>query len=165
MSEGLNYGSTYQHGLRTWGVDEPIPSELRDQALETFAFDALIENPDRRRANPNVLVGSSAICLIDHGDAFSFYFAIGGPRPDPWKVAGLPFLRDHIFYRRLKRLDGSLERFRRALVAIGDADLDEMIESLPSEWQSARLGIVIEHLRKVRDHADEFVEQVQGALR
>jgi hypothetical protein len=82
-SEGLNFGSKYKAGVPTWGADEPIPSELREPALEVFAFDCLIENPDRRRENPNVLVGSSEIYLIDHEMAFSFCLAIGGARTEP----------------------------------------------------------------------------------
>ncbi len=103
--------------------------------------------------------------MIDHETAFSFCLDIRGPRPQPWNVAELPFLRDHIFFKRLRRQDGSLERFRERLTAISDADLDEMMDSIPPQWHDNRLRMIPEHLQAVRGHAQEFVEQVRGALR
>ncbi len=162
-STGSNFGSKLVTGKRTWGSDEMIPTELRESALEVLAFDALLQNPDRRKDNPNLLVGADEMYLIDHEVAFSFLYDVG-PADEPWKVGTLGFLRDHVFYRRLKRRGGSLDRFRGKLAALADEDIEAMVEVLPPAWREDRLDRVTDHIKAVRDHADEFVEQVEGVL-
>ena len=53
-SVGMNYGTRALMGFITWPVDKRIPEELFQNAVDIFAFDALIQNPDRRRVNPNL---------------------------------------------------------------------------------------------------------------
>jgi hypothetical protein len=40
-----------------------------------------------------------------------------------------------------------------------------MLEAVPQEWAVEGLERVIDHVQSVRDHADQFVEQVLGMLR
>ena len=163
-STGLNFRSKYLRGLPTWGEKQRIPTALRERALEVFAFDALIQNPDRKTGNPNLLAGSSEIVLIDHEAAFSFYYALGEP-VEPWKVSKMPFPRDHVFFSGLRGRIGSLDRFQDRLSGISDGDLEAMLSMLPDEWRDDRLSVVLDHSRKVRDHADEFLEEVRRVLR
>jgi hypothetical protein len=164
-SAGLNFGSRYLAGLSTWGVKEALPTKLRQLAAEVFAFDALIQNSDRRASgSPNILAGSSSFFLIDHELAFSFYYAVGGSH-EPWKAGSYSFLSDHIFFSGLRRRPISLDRFRESLKGLDDAELAEMLEAVPQEWAVEGLERVIDHVQSVRDHADQFVEQVLGMLR
>jgi hypothetical protein len=54
-SVGLNFGTKALTGAATWPVDKTIPEVMLPAAIEIFAFDALIQNPDRRYNNPNLL--------------------------------------------------------------------------------------------------------------
>lgn len=163
-SIGANFGSEFLTGFRTFAIGEAIPSNLREQALNIFAFDALIQNPDRRSYNPNLLVGSSAYYVIDHELAFSFMLdALPGARL-PWEVASLPFLREHAFYARLKRLNPLMSAFTEALKSITEPEIDTMMDEIPVEWRGNGLQRIKDHLLAVRDHADHFCEQVMGAL-
>ena len=164
-SVGSNFGSKYLRSLLTWGRNEPIPAKLRPPATEILAFDALMQNPDRQaHGNPNILVGSSAMYVIDHEAAFSFYYAVGGAS-EPWNVANLTFLREHIFFRQLRGRAASLERFRSAFESLSDDDLNEMLQQVPESWREDRLDSVVEHVRLVRNRADQFFEQLAGMLR
>jgi hypothetical protein len=52
-SVGLNFGSQkLPPGFSTWAKDKPIPMAMRPLAAEIFAFDVLVQNPDRRRTIP-----------------------------------------------------------------------------------------------------------------
>ncbi len=53
------------------------------QAAHIFAFDALIQNPDRRYSNQNLLTRGNNIFVYDHELAFSFLEAIL-PLRHPW---------------------------------------------------------------------------------
>ena len=72
-SAGLNFGSKFLNGgYFAWQPRRKIPINMLGQAFETFAFDALIENPDRSNDNPNILENGEHMVLLDHELAFSF---------------------------------------------------------------------------------------------
>lgn len=55
-SAGINFGSAYKSGgYSAWQPGRRVPDGMHKQAFEVFAFDALIDNPDRRREKPNLL--------------------------------------------------------------------------------------------------------------
>ena len=117
-SVGLNFGTRYLPGLTTWAPDRRVPPSIAQRAAELLAFDALIDNADRRQEKPNVLVGSDRVVAIDHELAFSFLRLISVPRS--W-LDRLSFLRTHPFYHGLKgRLPG-LAAFKSRLVELDDA--------------------------------------------
>jgi HipA-like kinase len=72
-SAGVNFWTRLRTGgYRIWPVDMAIPIGLRQEAVDIFAFDALIQNPDRRYDNPNILWRDEEMFVIDHESAFSF---------------------------------------------------------------------------------------------
>jgi hypothetical protein len=130
-----------------------------------FSFDALIQNPDRKVNNPNFLWKADEIFLIDHELAFSFLYQIG-ERADPWSLRGKAgdFLNEHVFCRELRGQELDLARFQGALEAISDDNLAAMFDQIPSEWNNDSVAKISSHLRSVRDHAAEFVNQVKWRL-
>jgi hypothetical protein len=64
-SVGLNFGTKLVTGFITWPVDNFIPQAMWQCAVDSFAFDALIQNPDRRYGNPVVGQFESFINLQD----------------------------------------------------------------------------------------------------
>jgi hypothetical protein len=163
-SAGVNFGTQFlTGGFRTWPVDMAIPLSLLQVAAEIFAFDALIQNPDRRFDNPNVLTRGEEIFAIDHESAFSFIYAIGQAEP-AWKVANFTFLESHVFYQGLKGRRVEIDRFAGALRAISDDDILGWSAAVPIEWKTEHLTTILEHLRAVRDHATEFADEVRRRL-
>lgn len=49
----------------------------RDQAAAIFAFDLLIQNPDRHTVNPNLWTRSDRLVVYEHEQAFSFLHVLG----------------------------------------------------------------------------------------
>lgn len=165
-SGGLNFGSqVLVGGYGVWPINKSVPAALRQSVAEIFAFDALIQNPDRRVNNQNLLWKGDEIFLIDHELAFSFLYAIG-TGTDPWRLEGAAgdFLNDHVFYRELKGQEIDLDRFQGALEAISDEDLGEAFDQIPRAWENDNVSKISGHLKSVRDHSAEFVKQVKWRL-
>ena len=165
-SGGLNFGSeVLVGGYGVWPINKSVPASLRSLASEILSFDALIQNPDRRINNPNLLWRGEEIFLIDHELAFSFLYEIGSPS-DAWKLEGSvgDFLSGHVFYRELKGQEIDLSRLKGALEAISDEALDAMFDQVPLEWNNDKIPKIGSHLRDVRDHSEEFIKQVKWRL-
>jgi hypothetical protein len=138
-SQGTNFGTQLlAGGFRTWPTDKPIPIGQRQPATELFAFDALIQNPDRRFDNPNLLWRDEEILVIDHDSAFSFLYALG-QRRSSWNLEDLRFLENHVFYRPLKTKPTDLERFIGALEGMSDDKIGNIARAVPTEWRNDKL--------------------------
>jgi hypothetical protein len=153
-SAGLNFGSQkLPVGVGTWPKDKPIPVLLRPIAAEIFAFDVLIQNPDRQRDNPNLLWSGDEIFLCDHEQAFSFLMGVIGWKP-PWTGHGVEFLRKHVFFQQLTGIQHNFNRLTGALEALTDARLKEYIETIPNEWRSNNKAAeqIADYLRDARQN-------------
>jgi hypothetical protein len=101
----------------TWVSGQTPSGVQRDQAAAIFAFDALIQNVDRRVTNPNIWATSETLGVFDHDQAFMFLALpmIGGVSK-PWipadQVQGFAFLKEHVFYSGLKGKAGRFARLR-----------------------------------------------------
>lgn len=111
-SAEVNFGTKALTGVAIWPVDKSVPESMWPAAVDIFAFDALIQNPDRGFNNPNLFTKGDSFLVFDHETAFSFLFDIL-PSPTPWKLGGQPYLTDHVFYRKA-RSDGGRARVRAA---------------------------------------------------
>lgn len=160
-SAGLNFGTRFlSPGYATWPTDKSIPRILLQTAVEIVAFDALIDNADRRRVKPNLLHKGDDIYVFDHEMAFAFVFLIG-ELPTIWTEDRLRFLKDHPLHSGLRGQAMDLSRFASALRRLGEPKLRDIIEAVPAEWRSPHAEKIVHHLGQARDHVDEFV----GAMR
>lgn len=71
-SLGLNFGSKVLYPASIWPVNRSIPEAMWRDAVNIFAFDALIQNPDRRPENPNLLTQGDNVYVYEHETSFSF---------------------------------------------------------------------------------------------
>lgn len=162
-SIGLNFGSRLLLDATEWPVDMRIPDSMRQTALNIFAFDALIQNPDRRFENQNLLIRSNDIFVFDHELAFSFIWDIL-PSPTPWRLQDQLYLRNHVFYTQLRKKPIDLTRFVDALAALPVGAIQEIVAEVPREWNNEILQRIDGHLRIISDHATEFVEEIRRRL-
>lgn len=162
-SVGTNFGSELLSGAGTWPVDRSIPDSMLGSAVDIFAFDALIQNPDRRYSNPNLLTSGDNFFVYDHEAAFSFLLDIS-PSAYPWRLEREAYLSDHVFFRRLRLAPINLVEFREKLLSLTDEVLDQIIAEIPSRWAGIGTKKIKAHLQAIREHADEFVAAVQGRL-
>jgi hypothetical protein len=165
-SVGLNFGSELLIGATTWPIDKAVPESMRQAALNVFAFDALIQNPDRRFDNPNLLVGGDNVYVYDHESGFSFLLAIG-PSRTPWTLDGEEYLDAHVFFSKLKgRLhDGlDLSDFITRLKSLTDNALQRITSDIPEGWMENGSVEILSHLRQLRSHADAFAMALNRRL-
>jgi hypothetical protein len=163
-SIGLNFGTRQLSDVTTWPVDRAIPDAMWETAVKTFAFDALIQNPDRRfNPNPNLFSRGDEIILFDHELAFSFLEDIF-PSETPWRLDRCNFLSDHVFFRRLKGKEIDLLAFTDALSALSERVLPAILAEVPGEWNNGNLPKIDGHLRAVAGQAAAFAEEIRRRL-
>jgi hypothetical protein len=172
-SPGANFGSVHLGaGFTTWPPGRAPFGAQRDQAADIFAFDTLIQNPDRRAANPNLWACSNRLGVYDHEQAFSFLSVpILGGAPKPWLVANQPasfrFLEQHIFYHSLRGGPLNLGPFKGKLAALTDERIRVYIEAVPARWrnQSDFCGQIAEYLGEARQQREDLINCIQHILR
>jgi hypothetical protein len=172
-SPGLNFGSVnIGAGFTTWPPGRNPVGTQRDQAADVFAFDTLIQNPDRRAVNPNLWARSDKLGVFDHEQAFSFLaLPIIGGTPKPWQAAKQPksfqFLEQHIFYRSLRggRLD--FGPFKEKLGRLTDAQIQGYVNAVPVTWrnQSDFTDSMVEYLGEARKHRETLIQFIKHILR
>jgi len=123
---GLCLGLRELEGARPARADE-IAAAPDDFALPLMWLDVLVDNPDRRAANPNLLTFRGALVPIDHGAALPFHH--------DWRVtedlprAELEPRADHVFFNRYVRGTS-----KPSLSSITIAVLDEVCGATPEVW-------------------------------
>jgi hypothetical protein len=163
-SIGLNFGTEYKTpGYTTWPVDDLVPPQLRQVASEIFAFDALIDNADRRRDKPNMLYNGDEILVIDHETAFAFTRLIGTSQ-DAWTVERINFLYNHPFYSDLRGQPLELERFASAVQRMTDEEIKSISAAVPSDFSSDYVGKIGRHLAAARDRVEEMIDALGRIL-
>ncbi len=162
-SMGANFGTKALTGVSTWPVDKSIPEAMWQAAVDVFAFDALIQNPDRRFDNPNLFSRGDRLIVFDHETAFSLVQAIVRSS-NPWRLDDQEYLRHHVFYRKLKSKPIDLTDFAASLSTLSNPLLGDLVTEAPVEWNNESWPIIEQHLRAVRDHAAEFAEEVRRIL-
>lgn len=162
-SIGLNFGSRLLIDISPWPVDKAIPEAMWQGATEVFAFDGLVQNPDRRFDNQNLVTRGNDIFLFDHELAFSFLLDIL-ESATPWRLDGQRYLGDHVFYRRLRGKPIDLDGFTAGLAALPGPALDGILAEVPAEWNNENLAKIERHLRTVSAHAAEFADEVKRRL-
>jgi hypothetical protein len=155
-------------GFTVMPTGKPLPTALRGQAAEILAFDALIQNSDRRPENPNCLLDGRTFAIFDHELAFLTHGIIGW-RP-PWKLGALDDMMKgvarHVFLQDLKGKPADLDRLKGAWRSISDARLAEYRQALPSAWAHDD-GVADEalgYVAQVRDNIDLAIAEVMRVL-
>jgi hypothetical protein len=161
-SIGLNFGSQFLVNLTVWPIEKYVPTAMKEAAIKVYAFDAMIQNPDRAFNNPNLGSRGDDLFIFDHESAFSFLLAIF-PSKTPWKLITEGYLDQHVFARALKQVTFPVD-FKRSLDALSDGLINDLSNQIPDEWQSDDLPRIGSHLALIREHSDEFVEEVTGRL-
>ena len=167
-SGGLNLGLDFLPGALTFNPGA-APEVDPDLAADIVWLDALVTNPDRTAANPNLLVWHGRLWLIDHGAALYVHHTWR----DADEHAERPFerIRDHVLLpfagsiaaadeRLASRLDGPL--VTRLADAIPDLWLPDDAVSGDADGQRAAYVRYIERRLAARG---AFVEEAERARR
>jgi len=166
-SIGVNFGSKFlSQGYTTWLQKRTIPGSMMQNAAEIFAFDIIIQNPDRRKDKPNLLCKGDELFIIDHEMAFSFLYSII-PDEYPWDGKGMNFVKDHVFYDELKGNKLSLDRLQGAFVAIDNSRFDMYVDLIPDDWRKEcgdAVEQICEYLMMARDNSKGLFQRIKEVL-
>lgn len=163
----LAFGSRLLPAAYAAWVTGTIPvGSMTAAAASILLFDAVIENPDRRGANPNCLIRGEEIRVFDHELAFP-PLLIGVPKP--WVLGALNFMETpgmHIFRDALRGREVDWEPIRGRWKGLSDGQIDDYEAALPGEWSAAHTSFVeaIDKIKAVRDNIDRCIQEVQRIL-
>ncbi len=102
-SHGENLGFRLLDGATQIRLDQ-LHLVADDMARRIVWLDALVMNPDRTRANPNILLWKRQPWLIDHGAALGFQYDWAAVSED-LPAQAFPALRDHLLLDRVGSID------------------------------------------------------------
>jgi hypothetical protein len=166
-SLGYNFGSrTIEAGIFT--PLNSIRDELVPEAVMIFCFDSLILNPDRRVDKPNMFENRNGFIVFDHEMAFPYSHpeTMLGGLPNPWELntVNAASIRDHFFYREIRKYDIDIEPFVEKLSELSDSIIAEMAERLPILWRSEYVDNIILYLSRARENAERLRTGIQEVL-
>jgi hypothetical protein len=164
VSIGKNFGSIHLKDVVPPPRHTHLKKEAEILASSVFAFDLLIQNPDRRTGNPNLFWDHSRYIVYDHELALSFSMILGGFALEPWDLSGLPFISDHFFYEYLRGRQLNLDDFAQRLDGCSEEVIDGIIKEVPDAWITDEISTIREHLVSAGTHADRFVRAVQAEV-
>jgi hypothetical protein len=163
-SLGLNFGTEYKTpGYTTWPKGDPIPPPLRQLAAEIVAFDVLIDNPDRRALNPNILYKNDEIMVIDHETAFAFTRLVG-QSSGAGSVDRIEFIYEHPFYAGLRGTALELDRFASRVSRLTDQEIAAILASVPVGFGTNYVAHIGAHLTAARDRIGSMLDAIRRIL-
>lgn len=166
LSSHLAFGSCkLPPGFTTLPIGARISDELRSQAAEIFAFDCLIENPDRRPDNPNLMSNGRSLAIIDHELAFMTAILFWQPVWKPGSL-GTQGRGPHALFQGLKGRPYDFARLAEAWAAVSEQRLDLYRAALPAEWLQAGDAAdgALALIADVRDHIRPALAEVARVL-
>jgi len=128
-----------------------------------MAFDALIDNSDRRRDKPNLLWKGDEIFVLDHELCFTFVRLIGD-RYLPFDYHSLAFLTAHPLYAGLLGRFTDLSRFTGELESIDEDTLESFFAAAPAEFGRAHQEQIVEWLIKAAQRREFLVDSLRKML-
>jgi hypothetical protein len=154
-------------GYRSWTDGDQISNDNLQRAAGVFAFDAIIQNPDRKSDNPNCLTLGSEFRIFDHEVAFRHKLILFWQAP--WVIGGLENLRSpgaHIFRAGLVKLAPDFSPIRDAWAGLTDERLATYVASIPQAWASAGKAVqdAVDLIREARDRIDACLDEVRRIL-
>ncbi|SRR5216683_279427 len=161
LEPGIASGSVYLGSGLIPPTPEMISGDRVDQIARIYAFDLLVQNPDRRADKPNCLYQKENIIAFDFELCFSFVLAIGASDPCDFSKHGIA--RKHFFRAALSRCAVDWRPFLKSLAALTDAEIEAMIKAVPVEWQQFAPKIE-EHLKFMTRQSDRIELELQRSL-
>lgn len=168
-SNFVAFGSKHMTGqYSVWTNGNLISQAMLPIAAAVFAFDGIIQNPDRREGNPNCLVRGDEIRIIDHELAFAHGLILFWKAP--WKVGGLQNFEapgSHIFRAGLKGAQIDYRPIRAAWSGLSDAQISAYGKAVPTEWVGAMNSVAsaLQLIKDARDNIDACIAEIERVLR
>jgi hypothetical protein len=164
LVSGVGVGCEYfQKGFTTPFLGAAFIREEMAQAALIYAYDLIVQNPDRHAKNPNCSLLGNRWVAFDFNLAFSFIHPLIGVQPKPWELSKIKFENQHIFHRPLQRQCIDWTPLLAAVKAMDRRRIESWSNDLPLEWRTWT-PTICEHLDEVQAHADNLEMELQRSL-
>lgn len=157
-------------GFTAWMPGRSIPRAMATAAAEIYAFDLLVQNPDRKPDNPNLQHRGDQFAIFDHELALVTEGVLFW-RP-PWEPGSLSTQgapAQHVLHAGLKGTTPDLARLTGAWEAITDERLASYGAALPPSWTSAAgqahtMDVALQFLQALRNNLRPAVLEITRTL-
>lgn len=155
-------------GFTAWMPLRSLPKAMRQAATEIYAFDLLIQNPDRRPENPNLQFKGNDFAIFDHEMALVTEGILFW-KP-PWQAGALTGAPGkHVLFDALRGSRPDLDRLIGAWETVDDARLAAYRAALPPEWTSGlqaahTADTAIGFLSDLRQHIRPAIQEITRTL-
>ncbi|SDY76094.1 hypothetical protein SAMN05444340_11730 [Citreimonas salinaria] len=148
-----------------------MPQRMHQLHGEAYLFDTIIQNWDRRIANPNMLKKGDEFRLIDHEEAFVSATGADEDRDvvrKPWEAFGIDnFIAgdmQHPFWRRLKPSNHvDFGRAADAWKSLPDDTFSLYAAEASGDWGRATCDSIAAYLDDARRNIEAVVDAIQRA--
>jgi hypothetical protein len=164
-SVGYNFGSEYLTKFTTIIPGQDLHNKQLNDAQTIFAFDVVIQNPDRRLDKPNMLTDGTNIVIYDHELAFSFVMEIF-PNPKPWELreADLEWINRHCVLPRIRGKEYDFEEFSRRFDNLDENFWITARNLVPKEWLSEQFDRIKQHFSAICSNKDSFIIELKKLM-
>ena len=157
-------------GWRRWTEASGMPRSTHQLYGQTYLFDVILQNWDRRIANPNLLKKGDDFRIIDHEECF---VSATGAMQDraatvlPWRPGGITNYVagdcQHPFWRKLKQSKHvDFDLAARAWKSLPADTFSMYADEAPTQWGGA-CDDISSYLTLAVQHIDEVVAAIEGA--
>ncbi len=164
-SLGYNYGSRYIREHTTLLLNKGLNNHQLPFAQDIFAFDMFIQNPDRTKNKPNLLMEGNNMIILDHEIAFGFVFA---PfiTANLWemKVDDKTWIRQHCLFPHIKGKEYNFEGFSAKLDNLTKTFWDKAARLLPEEWRSDQFATIKNILSRICADRKHFISELKNIM-
>jgi len=163
LKAGLGAGAEYLTGLvGAMPLAKPPPSQVV-QCARLYAFDLLVQNPDRRPDNPNYAEHQGSLVAYDFEMCFSFVQAIL-QQGEPWEVSTHGIAQGHVLHSKVRGQQIDWSAFGGRLENLMSSKrFEKLVASLPSAWRPYA-DPLRSHLEEVVAHREEFELELRRSL-
>ncbi len=155
-------------GFTVWSASNKLSDAMMSVAEAIFAFDGIVQNPDRRSDNPNCLVKGDRLVIFDHELCFDTSIVLGWRAP--WLLGGLDLLGQpgkHIFRKELRGRVSDLAHVRDAWLNISDARLDAYRVKIVATWPTTaeKIDRGLSLIRDARKNINGCIAEILRVLK
>lgn len=164
-SIGFNYGSKYIDNYSTILPAQDLSSSQLHDAQAIFAFDVLVQNPDRTKGKPNMITNGAELVIYDHELAFSFTLALP-KNPKPWELqsSDLSWIKKHVLWDKIKGRQFDFNDFSQKLDQFDVCFWKAANHLIPSGWLSGQFEAIKQYFADICIHKATFIQELKTLM-
>lgn len=166
------FGSVaFSQQIRRWDAANAVHKGQLIQALELYLFDTIVENSDRSRYNPKLLVSGDELKVIDFGECFERCSDVmgegfgGKPWEDRSKFAHIQGERQHVLFSHLRGVaPEQIDQFAAKVQSVSENIINAYVSIVPEEWGQDTACRIVDYLLEARRNTEEFANRAKEVL-